>query len=161
MKKLTTIFILLFIGAAVFAEPKFPKYSITDENAVPYLYISNDCQSIYEIKATVYPNSKKAVLGFCKKSLVLPTKINIAIEFSTEKKLDDFIKDIDLSDIEDSFVKVRQRIIKQGITPDIILYDKSETAKLIKETKTIYGYGYDEHFDWKTLPSTCNYRVSY
>lgn len=161
MKKLTTLFILLFVGSVLFADPKFPKYSFTDDNITPYLYVSDDCQSIYEIKALVWPNSKKAALSFNKKSLILPTSICITIEFSTEKKLDDFIKTIDLSDIENSFNKTRQKLIKEGITPDIIKYYPDEKPRMVTETKTIYGYSYDETFDWKNLPSSSIYRASY
>lgn len=163
MKKLTTLFILLFVGSVLFADPKFPKYYITDDDYTSYLYVSNDLQSIYEIKAIVYPTSKKGIFSFIKRSLVLPTSIFITIEFSTEKKLDEFIKTIDLADVENSFNRTRQNLIRDGITPKITKYDPDEKPKVITEPepKTIYGYGYEEHYDWKTLPSVIGYSASY
>ena len=160
MKKLTTLFILLFVGSVLFADPKFPKYDINNENDTPYLYVSDDLQSIYEIYAFEVAKGKYTLM-FNKTSLINPTHIYIQIRFSSEKKLDDFIKDIDLTDLETSFKVTRQKIIKQGITPDIYVYDKNDKPRKVTETKTVYGYGYDENFDWKTLPSSIIYTVSY
>ena len=46
MKKLTTLFILVFLAVGLFAEPKFPKYNITDDDDVPYVYVKDEYELI-------------------------------------------------------------------------------------------------------------------
>lgn len=161
MKKLTTLFILAFLAVGLFAEPKFPKYNITDDDDVPYVYVSNDLQSVYELIAYVYPNKKKPYIFFAKKSLIIPTSIHIKIEFSNEKDLDNYIKNINLADIETCFNNIRRKLINDGITPDIVKYNADGKTKQTTSTNTIYGNGYEEHYDYKTLPQTIVYITSY
>lgn len=161
MKKLFTILFLFSITVCMFADPKFPKYSFDDDEQVPYIYVSNDCQTVYELKAIFYPSKKNAILSFNNYSLVVPTHILITIEFSSEKKLDEYIKNIDLSDIENSFKRIRLELIKKGITPSISEYNSSGKSSPIKEEETVYGYGYDNHYDWKNLPNIIGYKASY
>lgn len=161
MKKLTTLFILLFIGAAVFAEPKIPEYTIK-EDVVPFLYVSNDCQNVYEIYTLVSDSKNPLRLNFFNKSLVIPTSIYLQIEFTSKKNYDNFIKDIDMSDLEKSFILIRQKLTKQGVTPDIWKYNNGKTYSLNRQNdNTIYGYGYDEDFDWKNLPGIIRYCYSF
>jgi len=160
MKKLTTILILVFIvSAGLFANPKIPRYVIPYDEVIPYLYVSNDCQNIYEIYIGTNKANTNFQLRFFNKSLILPTSIFLEVDFSSEKKLEDFIKDIDLSDLETSFKNTRQKLIRLDITPDIFLYGKKEYHREIDNTE--YGYGYNEQFDFQTLPSQVIYRATF
>lgn len=160
MKKITTHFILVFIiSASLFANPKIPKYVIPYDEVIPYLYVSNDCQNIYEIYIGTNKTNSNFQLRFFNKSLVLPTSIYLEIDFSSEKKLDDFIKDIDLSNLETSFNIIREKLIKQGITPDIFKIGKESYFREVDNTR--FGYGYNESYDFQTLPSSVIYRVTF
>ena len=159
MKRLSVLFLGLFILAAgLFAQPEIPRYCIPYEEVIPYLYVSNDCQNIYEIYIGYGKNKDHFEFRFFNRSLILPTSIFLEVDFTSEKKLNDFVKDIDLSDIETSFKNTRQRLIKLGITPDIFTYGKQSYNRKIDNTK--YGYGYDELFDFETLPQQVSYHTS-
>jgi hypothetical protein len=109
MKKLTTIFILVFMAVGLFAEPKVPKlYNGEDE----YSYTSNNMMYYYEINAGKNADKKFPFgLHFIKYSYVGTVKITLIINFENEKQLDTFIKDIHLSDIDNEFNRIRKQLI--------------------------------------------------
>lgn len=143
MKKLTTLFILLFVGSlGLFAEPKVPKYFYGDSEFKEdkYIYISNDLMYCYEIQAinvndTEYPYK----LNFIKRSLLVDTSMFLAIYFENENQLDNFTKNIHLSDIENEFERIRKRIINANVKSSIQLSMN------------------DEYFDYENRPNKVIY----
>lgn len=110
MKKITTIFILAAVFVVVlFAEPKVPKmYNGDDE----YSYISNDMLYYYEIQAGKNTDKKHPFgLHFIKYSYLGTVKVTLIINFENEKQLDNYIKDIHLSDIDNEFNRIRKQLI--------------------------------------------------
>ncbi len=163
MKKLTILIVLVFLAVGLFAESiEIPRYNVPYEEVIPYKYVSNDCQNLYEIYIKTNKSKEYFQLNFFNRSLLLPTSIYLEIEFTSKKKLDDFIKDIDLSDMENSFQIARQNLIKQGITPDIFSYNNGKTTSYNREdNNTKYGYGYDVNFDFQKLPSSIIYKAKF
>lgn len=121
MKKLTTLFILVFLSIGLFAEPKIPKYYFddSDKKEDAYTYISNDLMYCYEIQAISIDTSNfKYEICFKKRSLVYDTSMSLFIFFKTEKQLDSFINTIHLSDIENEFNRIRKQIIMVDEIPN-------------------------------------------
>ena len=109
MKKLTTLFILVFLAVGLFAEPKVPKmYKGEDE----YTFISNDLLHYYTIQAGKSSSKKFSYeLHFIKYLYVGAVKVTIIIYFENEKQLDNYIKDIHLSDLDSEFERIRKQLI--------------------------------------------------
>lgn len=166
MKKLFILILANLFCLGLFAvAPKVPKmvnYSDTD----PYLYISNDCLNMYRIIANVHSDKKSSnyQLSFINYSLVIDTLISIQINFSSEQQLDNYIKDIDLSDLESEFKKLRQSLIKNNCTPDIYPAINSDLEKINidKEYRKNhpFGYGYEEIYDNENIPNGIYYNVT-
>lgn len=114
MKKLTTLLFLSFLAVGLFAEPKIPKYFFGDSEIKEdsFKYISNDLMYFYEVQAGNTDTPKfKYKLKISKTSLVYDTEMALIIYFETEKQLDNYIKTIHLSDIENEFIRIRKQII--------------------------------------------------
>lgn len=145
MKKLTTLFILVFLSVGLFAEPKIPKYYFddSDKKEDAYTYISNDFKYCYEIQAhtTDTPNFKYKI-NFQKRSLEYDSKIALLIYFKTEKQLDNFINNFHIANIENEFNKIRQQIIILDGVPN-------PTQKNFK----------DEYFDFEHRPQYIFYQI--
>ena len=145
MKKLTTLFILVFLSVSLFAEPKVPKYYFddSDKKEDEFSYISNDLMYCYEIQAVSvnYPKFKYK-LNFTKRSLVYDKTMSLFVFFETEKQLDNFINNIHLSDIENEFNRIRKQIIMIGEIPN--------------PTRPDFR---DEYFDCNNRPSLIFYEV--
>lgn len=166
MKKLFTLILASLFYFSIFAvAPKVPKminYSDTD----PYLYMSNDCLNMYSIKAIVNTDTKtsKYQLSFINYSLVINTLISIQLTFPSEQQLDNFIKDYDLSDLENEFKKLRQSLIKNNCTPDIYpaINNDFEKINIDKEYRKNhpFGYGYEEIYDSENVPHGIYYSVT-
>lgn len=145
MKKLTTLFILVFLSVTFFAEPKVPKYYYGDsdkkENA--FIYISNDLMYCYEVLATNNESQKfNYQLTLKKKSLNSDIGMNLIILFENEKQLDNFTKSIHLSDIENEFNRIRKLIIQNDESPN------PTDPKFAKE-----------HFNYKNKPTYIFYEA--
>lgn len=118
MKKLTILFILVFLAVGLFAEPKVPK-NYNDEET--FSYINNDFSACYEVEASKnYSNSAKYKysLYMRKNFLFFNKSIRLNIYFENEKQLDEFIKTIHLSDIENEFNRIRKLMIMNDATPN-------------------------------------------
>lgn len=112
MKKLTTLFILIFIvSAGLFANPKVPKGNID-----PLYLLSNDCQSCYRIGA-FSPTGKSYSFQFIKYSLISDSLIAINISCKNEKEVDSIISNIDVSNLDFEFERLRKKIIQLNIEP--------------------------------------------
>lgn len=113
MKKLTTLFILVFLSVGLFASPKIPFESLDDE-VEPFIFNSNDGLYSYSIKAgdSAYDRVK---LFFIKYSLGTNTTVSISITFDNKDIYDKFTKDFDLSEIETEFNNLQKKIIKSDI----------------------------------------------
>lgn len=145
MKKFTILILASLLFAAVFAEPKVPKYYSGDSKYKEheYTYISNDLKYCYEIQATKIDTSKfHYQLNFSKRSLEFDTEMSLYVLFETEKQLDNFIKDIHLSDLENEFNRIRKIII--------MIDEKPNPTKLNFE---------DEYFDFKNRPKHIFYEA--
>ncbi|MBO4640901.1 MAG: hypothetical protein J5710_14210 [Treponema sp.] len=117
MKKLFLFAALFILVSSVFAEPKIPK-AFEEE---PYIYISNDFTSSYEIYYREFTSAKlKYLLVFNKESLINGERFNLNICFETEKQLNNFIKTIHLSDLENEFIRVRKLLIDNNARARII-----------------------------------------
>lgn len=138
MKKLFIFSVLFFLAASVFCEPKVPKYYFGDSNNKDdaYSYISNDLMYCYEIQAvnTDTPNFKYK-LNFEKYSLIDNSSIYLCLFFKTENQLDNFIKDIHLSDIENEFIRIRKQIINTDGKPKYISNKPSVVRYEVDGTK--------------------------
>lgn len=145
MKKLTILFVLVFLAISLFAEPKVPKYFYdnSDKKEDEFSYISNDLMYCFEILAVSvdYPKFKYK-LNFTKRSLVYDTTMSLFIFFETEKQLDAFINNIHLSDIENEFNRIRKQIIMIDEIPN----PNRPTFK-------------DEYFDYRNRPSLIFYEA--
>ncbi len=122
MKKLTTLFILVFLAVGLFAEPKVPKYYFKENSPKEdaFVYVGNDLLSCYEVQA-IYnkvPSNLNYSLKIQKKSLMFDITIVLNFVFETEKQLDNFCKDIHLSDIENEFNRLRKLMILNDAIPN-------------------------------------------
>ena len=143
MKKLTTIFLLFSVFVSgLFANPKIPKNSIGNFDNEPYYFTSNDCLNNLSINCFISKTKFRTELHFINYSLVNNSIISIQIYFESEKALDDFIKDIDLSNLDAEFKRIRQTLINADIKADFIQTDadKSVTREINPEKpyKTVY-----------------------
>lgn len=137
MKKLTTLFILIFIvSAGLFANPKIPKidnYFKTlndDYTGTNYLfYINNSCTNSYKIFAEISDN--KNTLNFSSTSLVTNIEICLCMNFPTERDLDNFIYDLDTSDLESEFNSLRSSFIKYNIKPIYTMGENNSITKIL------------------------------
>ncbi len=134
MKKLTTLFILVFLSVGLFANPKIPKTDnyfntlIADNNDV-YSFVNDSCQNVYKIYAVV--NEKEFELHFINKSYITNVEISITIDFDNEQRLDEFIKKINTSDLEGSFISLRKYIIQLDINPTNLLDENNNIKKVM------------------------------
>lgn len=137
MKKITTLFILAFIFlAGLFANPKIPKidnYFKTlkdDYTGTNYLfYVNNLCTNSYKIFAEISDN--KYTLYFSNISLVTNLEVCLCMNFPTERDLDNYIYDIDTSDLESEFNSIRQTFIKYNIEPIYSIDEKKSITKIM------------------------------
>ena len=108
MKKLFLFTAVFILASGVFSEPKIPKAFEED----PYVYVSNDFTSSYEIYYRQFSSGKfQYILSFNKRSLLYESEINLDICFETEKQFNNFIKNIHLSDLENEFIQIRKLLI--------------------------------------------------
>ena len=82
MKKLTTLFILVFLAIGLFAEPKIPK---TYKGEDPYTYIDHDFKYCYEINSGKTSSTKfNYSIYFRKISLETERRTTLIIDFVDE-----------------------------------------------------------------------------
>lgn len=131
MKKLTTIFILLFVvSTALFSEPKVPKYYFDDSDIKEdeYIYVSNDLMYCYTVRSTYHPSYPKLkyIFSIEKTSLQYDSSMALKVFFENEKQLDNFTKSFHISDIESEFERIRKLIIlnDEKPNPNRIDFDK-------------------------------------
>lgn len=140
MKKLTTILILVFIvSAGLFANPKIPKIDNyldsldSDFTGKNYLcYMNDSCTNLYKIFAVT---DKKYTLYFSNTSLITNINITLCMLFPSEKDLDNYIYELDTSDLENEFKSIRRTIIKYNINP---VYSTGKDNAISKITYTVY-----------------------
>ena len=134
MKKLTTLFILLFVSFNLFAAPKIPKLDnytsdITkrvDFNTNEMLsYIDDSGQNLYKLYAISKENEYS--FHFINKSYITFIEIEIIIHFKSEQALDTYLQKFNTMDIEKEFKDTRRILSQFNLTP-IVSYDK-DTAK--------------------------------
>lgn len=114
MKKLTTLFILIFIvSASFFAQAKIP-YNSYDDEIEPYIFTSSDRQYSYSIRGSDAPYDK-AKLSFIKWHIPTNTNVSISINFDNKDIYDKFTKDFDISEIEMEFSKLEKKVVKSGV----------------------------------------------
>lgn len=122
MKKLTILFILVFLSVGLFAEPKVPKYFYGDSEIKEdeYIYVSNDLLYCYTVRSTYSPSNPKLkfVFNIEKTSLMYDSSMALKIFFETEKQLDNFTKSFHISDIENEFERIRKLIILNDGKPN-------------------------------------------
>ena len=117
MKKIFLFAALYIFASVIFAEPRIPK-AFEEE---PYLYISDDFTCSYEIYYREFTSTKlKYLLVFNKESLINGEQFHLNICFETEKQLNNFIKTIQLSDLENEFTRVRKLLIDNDARARII-----------------------------------------
>lgn len=135
MRKITTLFILVIIVSAnLFASPKIPKVDnyldtlTEDYTGTNYLfYINNLGTNSYKLFAEV--TSKKNTLYFSNTSLVTDIEICLCMIFPSERDLDNYINNIDTSNLEIEFNSIRNTFIKYDIKP---IYSTGEKNKITK-----------------------------
>lgn len=137
MKKLTTLFIVLFISiSGLFAAPKIPKTTETwppleyfgNENVLAY--VNNSCQNVYTIWAVLEPEKKRYTFNFNNYSYVTEIEIAISLNFQSEEKLDTFLKKIDTTDLENAFNKLRKELEIAGEGPLTIMNTDIKPKKI-------------------------------
>lgn len=124
MKKLTTLFLLVFISFDLFAEPQIPKnfFKDTDTQEHFFQYVSSDFNYSYAVWTNPYTsNNYECELHIKKSSLVKDFSMTLHIYFKSEQQMDKFIKTLHLSDIENEFNRIRKLIILNDNYP---CYDK-------------------------------------
>lgn len=133
MKKLTILILASLFCFGLFAAPKIPKINnyfsaLKDDYSGSnyYCYVNNSCTNIYKIFAEV--NGNHYTLYF--KNLSLQTDIEIALllNFSSETALDNYINNIDTTNLETEFLVLRNKFIKQNIAP---IYKTDENNKIV------------------------------
>ena len=108
MKKLVLFAALFILVSGIFAEPRIP-FDNTEE---PYVYVSNDFSSVYEISIRKFSGEKfYSVLRFKKTSIINSSEIILNICFITEKLQDNFITNIHLSNLENEFSQIQKTLI--------------------------------------------------
>ncbi len=140
MKKLTTLFILIFIvSTGLFANPKIPKIENyldsldSDFTGTNYLcYMNNSCTNFYKIFAVT---DTKYTLYFSNTSLVTNINITLCMNFPSERELDNYIYELDTSDLENEFRNIRKTFIKYNINP---VYSTGKNDTITKITYTVY-----------------------
>lgn len=113
MKKLTTLFVLIFLAIGLFAEQvEIPK-NINNSEKEPFVYINDSITNMYTVSAFV--NNDFYGLEFTNVSLTSDIFISLKIVFENEKKLDDFISKNFTSkmsyDLPNTFTTIRNKII--------------------------------------------------
>lgn len=116
MKKLSSLFILIFLTGILFASPKIPIWGATEDE--PLIYLSNDCNNYYSIGVFTL-DYKKYKFSFIKYSLSNDALIAININCNSEKDVNSLIANIDTTNLDNEFINLRKKIIKLNISPDI------------------------------------------
>ncbi len=135
MKKLTTLFILIFIvSAGLFSNPKVPKtdnsFKSSDSLSVDdcLIYINNSGQNIYRLYGEV---SDHSTLWFSNESIITGIKIVFAINFPDEKAMDVFTSKITTYDLEKVFSDLRELLMESDITPLIIEGENNKVKEVL------------------------------
>jgi len=146
MKKLTTLFVLVFLAISLFAEPKVPKYFYDDSDTKEdeFIYVSNDLMYCYTVQAIYSPSKPrfKYILKIEKASLLYDSTMSLHVFFETEKQLDNFTKDFHLSDIENEFIRIRKLCILDDEKPNPTRKDFDK-----------------EYFDYQNRPKNITYQL--
>ena len=134
MKKLTTLILTALLCFGLFANPKIPKIdnyfkSLDPESNEVYFFLNDSCQNVYTIFAVV--NEENNCLYFKNKSYITNIEISITINFNNEPDLDEFIKKINTSDLENNFNSLRKFIIQMNINPTTFLDDNNNIEKVM------------------------------
>lgn len=137
MKKLSVLFAVLFIFVSgLFAKPTIPKIDSSlktlndDYTGTNYLfYINNSCTNSYKIFAEISDNGN--ILYFSSTSLVTNIEICLSMDFPTERDLDNFIYDLDTSDLESVFNSLRSSFIKYDIKPIYVTGENNSITKIL------------------------------
>ena len=126
MKKLTTLFIVLFVFVSgLFANPTLYDYIIKDEEVLEY--VSDDCQTCYSLFYSYAPDINSFHISFYIESFVSAVSIHIQYDFENEKAMLNFAKKINLPNLEVEIKKLRQQLTDSNIKYKIMYNDKDET----------------------------------
>ena len=126
MKKLTTLFICLFICiSGLFANPTLYDSIIKDEEVLEY--VSDDCQTCYSLFYIYEPDIKDYAISFYIYSFISDVSIHIKYDFENEKAMLNFAKKINLPNLEVEIKKLRQQLTDSNIKYKIMYSDKDET----------------------------------
>ena len=139
MKKLTTLFILVFLSVGLFAEPKIPKHTDAETAEKGYYYINDSLTNEYKIYSLINNDYSLYTFEFSNISLINNIRINIIIRFKDEKSLDKFTSTIDLYNIDTEFSKLRKRLDNANVSPTVLL---DKTTNKVKEL--FYQAKYEE-----------------
>lgn len=134
MKKLTTLFILVFLSVGLFASPKVPKTNNSFKSSESLsaddclVYVNNSGQNIYRLFGEVTDHS---TLWFSNESLVTGIKIVFAINFQDEITMDGFIAKFTTYDLERCFNELRESFMDSDITPIIIEGEQNKVKEVL------------------------------
>jgi len=136
MKKITTLFIILFICLyGLFANPTIPKtnsnWPVTKKlgNKNILTYFNNSCQNLFSIRAVIDKTTYK--LEFDNYSYVTKSDIMIIIYFLNEERLDEYIASINTLNLEEEFINLRKQVMAADIEPMLYLDDENSPPKTV------------------------------
>lgn len=135
MKKLLIFILASLFCLGLFATPSIPIDKYDDDDYEPYIYMSNSGLNSYSLSATLIEN--KVRFSFINFSLITKENISISITFENEKTFNEYMKNFDLSDIENEFITLRKKIIKSNINPKI--HQKSDDFDISEPFHTWYN----------------------
>lgn len=139
MKKLTTLFILVFLAVGLFAVPfTIPKnYDFLDiENSI--YFCDDTLENAYTLYSVVYKTDTVNLTGLHaqKKSLITDVEIDITVKFDTEEDLDGFLNyfyyqyDYQKRETPEYFNDLKDFISDLGVDPYYVM-DENDKPKQV------------------------------
>ena len=137
MKKITVFILASLFCFSLFAAPKIPKITLDSDEDEPdeLIYVSNDLQNYYILKAWCSDISSNYHFTFIKDSISNDILIAINIYCNSEQEIDYIISKIDTTDIDNEFTKLRKNLILLDLTPDIFSNINHKPTKVIYNIK--------------------------
>lgn len=130
MKKLTILFVLVFLAVGLFASPKIPKTQYLSEDY--YKYVSNSGSNLYTTRYIVDNSFSKYGFVIKNKSLVTKVEISITLYFPNESALNDYSRlFIDENNLEETFSFTKDSLDDAGLEPMITLDENDNVSKFI------------------------------